>query len=93
MVIGWAHNMDHNGRAFECDVSTNGPFAICADTAEGVDWSHDILVQHEVSHNFDESDQNSALHPTCIMNYAYAYAGTDVWCTSCGNTVHNGIDN
>ncbi|KKG10859.1 M12 family metallo-peptidase [Methanosarcina sp. 2.H.A.1B.4] len=93
MVIGWTHNMDHNGRAFECDISTNGPFAICADTADGVDWSHDILVQHEVSHNFDESDQNSPFHPTCVMNELCAYLGTDFWCTSCGNTVQNGIYN
>ncbi len=93
MVIGWTHNMDKNGRAYECDTTTNGPFAICADTADGVDWPHDSIVQHEVSHNFDESDQNSDTHPACIMNYASAYAGTDIWCTSCGNTVHNGIDN
>ena len=93
MVIGWTHDMDSNGRAERCDISDDGPFAICADTADGVDWPHDSIVQHEVSHNFEAADQNSALHPTCIMNYAYAYAGTDVWCTSCGNTVHNGIDN
>ncbi|MGB9928690.1 MAG: M12 family metallo-peptidase [Methanosarcina sp.] len=93
MVIGWTHNMDHNGIAYECDITTKGPFAICSDTATGLDWPHDSIVQHEVSHNFDESDQNSVLHPTCIMNEPSAYAGTNAWCTACGNTVQNGIDN
>lgn len=88
MVIGWTHNMDHNGIA-----EPTGPYAVCTDVADGVDWPHDSIVQHEVSHNFDAADQNSALHPTCIMNYFYAQQGTDIWCTSCGNTVHNGIDN
>ncbi|MPM77852.1 hypothetical protein SDC9_124860 [bioreactor metagenome] len=85
--------MDHNGRAWKCDTQPYGLFAICADTADGVDWPHDSIVQHEVSHNFHAVDQDSASHPTCIMNEAYAYADTYIWCTSCGNTVHNGIDN
>ncbi len=59
----------------------------------GVAQPYYSIVQHDVPHNFDAADQNSALHPTCIINNAYAYADTDVWCTSCGNTVHNGIDN
>ncbi len=88
IVIGWTHNMDNNGRAYR-----SGAYAVCTDTADGVDWPHDSIVQHEVSHNFDALDQNSDTHPACIMNYASAYAGTDVWCTSCGNTVNNGIDN
>jgi hypothetical protein len=88
MVIGWTHNMDHNGIA-----EPTGPYAVCTDVADGVDWPHDSIIQHEISHNFDADDQNSVLHPTCIMNYVYAQQGTDIWCTSCGNTVHNGIDN
>ena len=48
---------------------------------------HLIIVQHEVSHNFDVDDQNSLLHPECIMNYVYAQQGTNIWCTSCRNTV------
>lgn len=88
IVIGWTHNMDNNGRAYR-----SGAYAVCTDTADGVDWPHDSIVQHEVSHNFDALDQNSDMHPACIMNYASAYAGIDVWCTSCANTVDYGIDN
>jgi hypothetical protein len=93
LVIGWAHNMDHNGMAWKGCESTDKPFAICADTATGIDWPHDSIVQHEVSHNFDADDQNSIFHPTCIMNYLHARLGTDIWCTSCENTVNNGIYN
>ncbi len=93
MVIGWTHNMDHNGRAWKRDTQPYGPFAICADTADGVDWPHGNIVQHEVSHNFDADDQNSPVHPECIMNYAWAYAGTNIWCSSCWSTVNNGIYN
>jgi hypothetical protein len=88
MVIGWTHNMDKNGIAYG-----SWAFALCADTADGADWPHDSIVQHEVSHNFDAADQNSALHPACIMKYVSAYSGIDVWCTSCGITVNNGIYN
>lgn len=88
IVLGWAHDLNHNGIAF-----TSGAYAICTDTnSGGVDWPHDSIVQHEVSHNFDANDQNSLLHPDCIMNYLDAYQGTNVWCTSCWNTVDNGID-
>jgi len=33
------------------------------DTADGFDWPHNSIVQHEVSHNFDAEDQNSVIHP------------------------------
>ncbi len=88
IVLGWVKYLDNNGRAY-----INGAYGVCATTATGVDWPHDSIVQHEISHNFGASDQNSVSHPTCIMNYAYAYAGTNVWCTSCSNTVDYGIDN
>ena len=95
MVIGWTHNMDNNGRAWKCDTQPYGPFAICADTADGVDWPHDSIVQHEVSHNFDADDGGyfAYEHPECIMNYAWAYGGTNIWCSSCNSVVENGIWN
>ena len=68
---------------------------ICADTADGVDWPHDSIVQHEVSHNFDADDGGyfAYEHPECIMNYAWAYVGTNIWCSSCNSVVENGIWN
>lgn len=74
MVIGWTHDMDHNGRAERCDISDDGPFAICADTAFGFDWPHDSIVQHEVSHNFDAANQGDFTyeHAECIMNKQWA---------------------
>ena len=91
MVIGWTHNMDHNGRG-----NFGGPYSVCTDTADGVDWPHDSIVQHEVSHNFD-ADEGGYLkyeHPAeCIMNYQWAYGGTNIWCSSCSNIVNNGIWN
>ncbi|WP_292467239.1 M12 family metallo-peptidase [Methanolobus sp.] len=86
IVLGWVDYMDNNGRAY-----LNGAYSVCATSAAGVDWPHDSIVQHEISHNFGANDQNSLFHPTCIMNYVYAYTGTDVWCTSCANTVRYGI--
>ncbi len=88
IVLGWVDFLDHNGMAYR-----NGPYSLCAVKASGVDWPHDSIVQHEISHNFGALDQNSALHPTCIMNYAHAYGGANIWCISCGNTVNNGIYN
>lgn len=85
LVLGWAHNMDHNGRAYR-----NWAFALCSDTADGLDWPHRQLVQHETSHNFGALDQGYYAweHPECIMNYMWAYGGTTIWCTSCKNTVN-----
>lgn len=42
----------------------------------GVDWTHDSIVQHEVSHNFDADEGGwfTYEHPAeCIMNYQWAY--------------------
>jgi hypothetical protein len=86
IVLGWVDFLDHNGIAYR-----NGPYSLCAVKTSGVDWPHYSIVQHEISHNFGALDQNSALHPTCIMNYAHAYGGANIWCISCGNTVNNGI--
>lgn len=88
IVVGWVDSMDHNGIAWR-----PGAFSVCAVKAIGFDWPHDSIVQHEVSHNFDAEDQNSIFHPECIMNYLDAYDGTNIWCTSCGNTVDYGINN
>jgi hypothetical protein len=70
-----------------------GPFAVCADTADGFDWPHGQIVQHETSHNFgaDEGGYWSWEHPECIMNYMWAYLGTTRWCTSCKDAVDYGL--
>jgi len=88
IVLGWVNSLDHNGIAW-----IPGSFSVCAVKAVGIDWPHDSIVQHEISHNFDADDQNSILHPECIMNYFYAHKGTNIWCTSCRNTVDYGINN
>lgn len=81
VVLGWTHEMDNNGIA-----KKNGAYSVCSDTVGGIvylEWPHDSIVQHEVSHNFNAEDQNSVSHPECIMNYAWAYDGTNIWCNSC----------
>ena len=101
IVIGWLHDMDHNGMAYSdgmWDLNEDGvidfaPYCVCSDTASGVDWPHDSIVQHEVSHLFDVRDQGRWWweHPECIMNYWYAYRGTNVWCDNCSATVDENI--
>lgn len=88
LLLGWAHNMDHNGMAYH-----NGPVSVCADTADGFDWPHRQIVQHEISHNFGAAEGGwfSWEHPECIMNYEWAYLGTTKWCTSCKNAVNYGL--
>jgi len=78
IVLGWAHNLDYNGRAYG-----NGFHAVCADsTTHGWDWPRDSIVQHEISHLFDAPDHGGFAE--CIMNYLYAYLGTNEWCDNCG---------
>ncbi len=89
IVLGWVKNMDHNGAA-----DINGWFSVCATVADdGVDWPHDSIVQHEVSHNFNAPEGGTWWyeHPECIMNYWYAYWGTDIWCNTCWNKVYGNI--
>ncbi|MEA1999487.1 MAG: hypothetical protein U9N61_09250 [Euryarchaeota archaeon] len=86
IVIGWLHDMDHNGMAY-----WDGFYAVCSDTAIGKpDWPHDSIVQHEVSHLF-YADDHGYWGPVCIMTYYYAWQGTDVWCSSCRATVNENI--
>jgi hypothetical protein len=89
IVIGWMHDMDHNGMAYR-----DWTYCVCTDTTIGKpDWPHDSIVQHEVSHLFDapEGGYWSWEHPECIMNYWYAWQGTDIWCSSCRATVNENI--
>ncbi|WP_169745336.1 zinc metalloprotease [Geoglobus ahangari] len=69
IVIGWVKYADRNGMA-----KTNGFFSIGATQAAGVDWQHDSIAQHEISHNFNANDAGMWPweHPECIMNYYYA---------------------
>jgi len=90
IVLGWAHGLDHNGRAY-----IGGSFAVCSDTTVpfNVEWPHDSIVQHEISHNFDATDQGRWWweHPECIMNEWYALQGTNIWCDDCRAIVAYGI--
>ena len=89
IVLGWVDLLDHNGIA-----KGDGPYSLCAVEASGVDWPHDSIVQHEISHNFGALDQGTYIneHPECIMNYNWAYFGTNIWCSDCANDVQYGID-
>lgn len=91
IVLGWAHDLDHNGIAYG-----DGFFALASDTRVGdVDWPHDSIVQHEVSHLFDAPERgtwpNEHNWIECIMNYNYAYMGTDIWCSTDWNIVYTNI--
>ncbi|ODV50377.1 hypothetical protein C7960_0967 [Methanohalophilus euhalobius] len=89
IVLGWVDYLDNNGRAY-----IDGPYSVCAVSASGVDWPHDSIVQHEISHNFGALDQGWYVyeHPKCIMNYMWAYSGTNIWCSDCEDDVQYGID-
>ena len=89
IVLGWAHDLDHNGLA-----DGDGFFALATDTRVGnVDWPHDSIVQHEVSHLFDAPERGtwSWEHQECIMNYEWAYWGTNIWCPDDLTTVNANI--
>jgi len=86
IVLGWAHNLDYNGRAYG-----NGFHAVCADsTTHGWDWPRDSIVQHEISHLFDAPDHGGFAE--CIMNYLYAYLGTNEWCDNCEELIRDNIN-
>ena len=89
IVIGWVKYADHNGMAY-----INGFFSIAATQASGVDWLHDSIAQHEISHNFNADDAGSWPweHPECIMNYYYAWLGTDKWCDEHWNVIYGNIN-
>ena len=84
IVIGWAHDLDHNGMAYR-----DYFYAVCSDTRDGIgDWPHDSIVQHETSHLFDAPEGGWLCYPPeCIMNYCWALYGTEIWCDSCRETV------
>ncbi|AKB31153.1 hypothetical protein MSSIH_0463 [Methanosarcina siciliae HI350] len=102
LVLGWAHELNHNGIARVYTLSDGtlrgGAYSVCTDTvyASSIEWPHDSIVQHEISHNFDAEEGGTFKyqHPAeCIMNYEWAYEGTNIWCSSCSNVVNNGIWN
>ena len=98
IVLGWAHNLDHNGLA-----TGDGFYAVCSDTTPliidgwpyiNVDWPHDSIVQHEVSHLFNASEGGKWSYEhnaECIMNYEWAFTGTNILCDSCRPNVGDNI--
>jgi len=100
IVVGWLHDMDHNGMAYPDGMWDRGsglefaPYCVCSDTASGYDWPHDSIVQHETSHLFNapEGGYWCYEHPECVMNYCWAALhGTDIWCNSCREIVNENI--
>jgi hypothetical protein len=88
IVVGWVSLANRNGLA-DCD----GFFSLGATRADTPDWPHDSIVQHEISHNFKAGEGGTWQweHPECIMNYWYAWRGTDVWCNTHWNVVNQNI--
>lgn len=88
-LIGVVKKSYHNGMA-----CWDYKSCICADEATGgADWPHDSIVQHEVSHIFGADDMGwwPWEHPECIMNYYWAWSGTNKWCNDCKQDVMDGI--
>lgn len=89
IVFGWADNLQNNGMA-----RLNGWFAVGSEDVPYIwNWPEDSVVQHEISHNFNAPDRGTWYweHPECIMNYNWAYWGTDIWCSTDWNIVFNNI--
>ncbi len=84
--FGWADQLDHNGIAYMNGYNDKTgeyiPYAVGSETGP-TDWPDDSVVQHEISHLFNAPDRGtwSWEHPECIMNYWYAFWGTDKWCS------------
>ena len=64
IVTGWVDWMDHNGLAWRNNFSS-----VCAVKASGLDWPHDSIAQHEISHNFNATDRGrwKYQHPECLV--------------------------
>jgi hypothetical protein len=77
-TVGWVDEMSNNGIA-----DLNGFFSVNACKATGVNWDHERIVQHEISHNFGAPDRGrfGYEHDKCIMNEEWAYRGIDYWCS------------
>jgi hypothetical protein len=85
LVAGWVDHADHNGRA-----RVDGFYSVNATSADLVDWPHDSIFQHELSHNFGATHGNNTLgctDPPCIMNYASAKFHETEWCDGCHSDV------
>lgn len=86
IVFGWADDLDHNGRAYQ-----PGFYAVGAETpTHPFDYPDNIVVQHEISHNFNAPD-HGYIGPYCVMTYLWAYLGVDVWCSDCWKIIHDTI--
>lgn len=87
VVIGWVDFASNNGIAYG-----DGFFTVAAEEASGVDWDHDEIIQHEVSHLFNALDRGTWWwEGDGIMNYWDAEMGVTTWETADWNTVKNNI--
>jgi hypothetical protein len=89
VVAGWVDHATNNGRA-----RRNGYYSISATSADLIDWPHDSIFQHELSHNFgakDEIKRIGCASPPCIMNYASAKFHETGWCDGCHDTVSDNM--
>lgn len=86
VVLGWVDTASNNGNAVR-----DGYYSVAATKANWkVDWPHDSIVQHEVTHNFGQKEDGDALidEPgTCIMDYSDAYWGTNQWSDHSSNDI------
>lgn len=95
VLLGWVKTSNHNGGTY-CPSF----YVVCAESC-WPDAPKDILVQHELTHaigaiNDDPSPDTyigwhlGGFNP-CLVNYFWMYAGTNTWCTTCHNIMHDQI--
>jgi hypothetical protein len=89
LVAGWVDHANHNGIA-----GVGGFYSVSATSADLVDWPHDSIFQHELSHNFGARHGDNPIgctSPPCIMNYASAKFNETGWCDSCHKKVNDSM--
>ncbi|ESS12804.1 MAG: hypothetical protein A07HR60_00274 [uncultured archaeon A07HR60] len=85
LVAGWVDHANRNGRA-----AKNGFYSVSATSADGINWPHDSIFQHELSHNLGADHPRNGIGCTnlpCIMSYVSAYAGETAYCDVCFDEV------
>lgn len=89
-AMGWVHERDQNGIAQFC-----GDVAIGGETRRnGVDWPHQQITMHELSHLWcaDDDPPDTHAYTTCasgdgVMNYCEAYWAADTWDRSAARAI------
>ena len=91
VVVGWVRYSDY----YKGIARIDGHYSVIAESRPPwfLNYPNDAVVQHEISHNFDAEDGKCTdqCQGECVMNYYYAFRGTDKWCTYHGVRVMLGV--